>query len=128
MLVGQPTTIICTAYRVYTGDIVWQASSTFIWINSNYQGTFGLQYAVSSTYDLTTQTTTSTLTILSVSSTTTISYECSCNKYTSVTGCTLATVGTASVSGYTGTTTTTTTAITTQTPSTTATNSKYNHF
>ena len=93
---------------MFTGDIVWRASSTTVWINNNYLSTYGLQYAVSSTYDPTTKTTTSTLTILSVSSTTTISYECSCNAYTTLTGCSVATSGTAYVSGYTTTITTST--------------------
>ena len=132
MLVGQPTKITCTAYLVFTGDIVWRASSTTVWINNNYLSTFGLQYAVSSTFDPTTKTTSSTLTVFSVSSTTTISYECSCNPYTTVTGCTAATLGTASVSGYTSNTTTTastatpttstTASTTTPTTSTTPTN------
>ena len=106
---------------MFTGDITWRASSTTVWINNNYLSNFGLQYAVSSTYDSTTQTTSSTLTVLSVSSTSTISYECSCNTYTTVTGCTAATLGTASVYGYT-TNTTTTTSTTTPTTSTTPTN------
>ena len=109
VLVGQPTTITCTAYLVFPGDIVWQASnSSTVWLNGNFLSTFGLQYAVSSTYNPTTRTTTSTLTVLSVSSTQTISYQCSCNTYTTVTGCSAATSGTAYVSGYTTTTTTTT--------------------
>ena len=119
VLVGQPTTITCTAYLVFTADIVWQASSTTVWINNNFLSTFGLQYAVSSAFNPNTQTTTSNLTVLSVSSTATISYQCGCNIYTSVTGCTAATIGTSSVSGFTTTTTTTTSTTTSTTPTTT---------
>lgn len=90
---------------MYTGDITWQAGSSTIYINSNYLSTYGLQYLIVNSRDATTQITTSTLTILSVSSATTITYTCSCNIYSSVTGCSIATTGWATVSGYTNATT-----------------------
>ena len=109
ILVGQSTAITCTGFLLFTGDVVWQVSGSTIWINNNYLSTYGLQYAVSSSYDSSSQTTTSTLTVLSVSSTSTITYTCSCNTYTSNTGCTSATTGTATIQGYTTTTTSTST-------------------
>jgi len=92
-----------------TGDIKWQAGQSTIYMNSNYLSTYGLQYVIVNSRDATTLITTSTLTILSVSSASTITYTCFCNIYTSVTGCTLNTTGSATVSGYTTTTSTTST-------------------
>jgi hypothetical protein len=94
---------------MFTGDIIWQAGSSAIYLNSNYLSTYGLQYVIVNSFDATTQITTSTLTVLSVSSASTLTYTCSCNIYSSITGCTMATTGSATVSGYTTTTTTTTT-------------------
>jgi hypothetical protein len=104
---------------MFTGDITWQAGGSTIYINSNYLSTYGLQYVIVNSIDATTQITTSTLTVLSVSSASTITYTCSCNIYTSVTGCTIATTGSATVSGFTTTTTTTTVTTSTTTPTTT---------
>jgi hypothetical protein len=120
VLVGQPATIVCTGTNMNTGDITWQTESSTIYINSNYLSKNGLQYVIVNSRDANTQITTSTLTVLSVSSASTLTYTCSCNIYSSVTGCTLNTTGSATVSGYTTTTINTSTA----TPSTSM--SKFN--
>ncbi len=119
VLVGQQATLVCTGINIFTGDIIWQAGSSTVYINSNYLSTFGLQYVIVNSYDATTQKTTSTLTVLSVSSASTISYTCSCNIYTSVTGCSLATIGSATITGFTTTTTSTTVTTSTSTSTTT---------
>ena len=108
VLVGQQATIVCTGTNMYTGDIVWLAGSSTIYINSNYFGAYGIQYVIVNSRDATTQITTSTLTVFSVSSASTITYTCGCNIWSSQTGCTIATTGSATISGYTTTTTTTT--------------------